>query len=262
VERTFEKELAALGLAGGTPGPVVTEADVAPLPPAVQRYLRFMGVPGRPRDTSFRLQVTGRFRRSHREPWMAAEARQYNSRPDVARVFYLRVRMMGIPVLGRDTYLAGKGRMLVRPLDLFTVADGRGPEYDLGELVTFLNDAVLLAPSMLLGPGVGFAPVDDGSFDVTLTDRGTTVSARVFLDARGAPVDFSTTDRFGEDPFRPGRPLTRARWTTPVEGWREEGGRKLPTRGSAVWHFEGGDLSYAELDFPPGALAFNVPAGR
>jgi hypothetical protein len=35
-------------------------------------------------------------------------------------------------------------------LGLVTVADGEGREFDLGELVTYVNDAAMLAPSMLL----------------------------------------------------------------------------------------------------------------
>ena len=44
---------------------------------------------------------------------------------------------------------------------LVPVVDSSGPELDVGELVTWLNDAVLLAPSMLLRPGVEWAAVDE-----------------------------------------------------------------------------------------------------
>ena len=37
-------------------------------------------------------------------------------------------------------------------LGLVTVADGAGPEFDIGELSTWLDDAVLLTPGMLLHP--------------------------------------------------------------------------------------------------------------
>ncbi len=260
--RTFTRDVAAARLgATGAPGPAVGEAELAPLPPAAQRYLRFMGAVGRPRDTTFRLHLRGRFRRDRRQGWLACEAWQFNSQPDVARIFHLRLRMYGIPIYGRDTYVDGHGGMRIRPLDLFTIQDARGPEYDLGELVTYLNDAVLLAPSMLLDPAVSFAAVDATSFDLALAHRGLTVRARVFLDAEGAPRDFETTDRFTEDPFTPGRPLVRGRWRTPVDGWRRVDGRALPTRGRAVWHLPGGEFPYLEVDFDPGALAFNVAPG-
>jgi hypothetical protein len=232
---------------------VVTEAEVAGLPAAARRYLGFFGAVGRPRDTTFRAHLTGRFRRARGAGWAACEAWQFNSAPDVSRHFYLRLRLLGLPVLGRDTYAAGRGRLRIRPLDLFTVEDSQGRELDMGELVTWLNDAALLAPSMLLSPNVSFAAVDGRAFDLTLADHGTTVRARVFLDERGAPVDFETTDRF--------HGTARTRWTTPVSGYREVEGRMLPTHGRAIWHFPEGDLPYAEFTFRPGDLAFNVAPG-
>jgi hypothetical protein len=258
----FMREVAAAGL---PPGPgadsPVTEADLEGLPDSVRRYLGFMGVVGKPAVWSFRLAFTGRFRRSRNDPWMACEAWQYNSRLGVARVFHLRIRLRGlVPVLARDTYIEGRGRMLIRLFDLVSIGDGTGLEFDVGELVTYLNDGIMIAPSMLLVPEVRWSPVDARSFDVALTDRGRTVTARVFVDDGGAPTDFSTTDRFAADP-KDASKLVRTRWTTPVEGWREVDGRRLWTRGQAVWHMPDGELAYADFTPVPGTLALNVRPG-
>lgn len=258
----FMKEIAAAGLPAG-PGSSdpVAGGDLAVLPEPVQRYMRFMGVEGRPRDWSFRLGFRGRFRRRIDGAWMRCEAWQYNSGPAVARIMHLRIRMGGfVPVVGRDTYLKGHGRMLIKALDRFVVGDGSGVEYDVGELVTYLNDGVLMAPSMLLVPQVSWVPVDAGSFDVRLSDHGRTVTARVTVDERGRPMDFSTTDRFLADPDDPKR-LRRARWTTPVAEWVTVDGRPLPGGASAVWHLPGGDFPYAEFRLIGDSVAFNVPPG-
>jgi hypothetical protein len=259
----FQRELMAMGLPAG-PGrsDVLQAADIAAFPAPVRRYLTFMGVVGRPRDWSFRADLTGRFRTKPRQAWMPMEAWQYNSSVEPARVFYIRVRFFGLmPVLARDTYLHGQGRMLVRPLDLFTADDAGGPELAVSELVTYLNDAILLAPSMIIGPGCSWTAADDQSFDVALTHGGHTVRARVSVDAQGAPRDFSTTDRFVEDPDDPGHRLIQARWTTPIDGWQEAHGRRLPTAGRAIWHLPAGDFTYVEMAFSPEKVAFNVPPG-
>lgn len=264
---TFMRELSAIGLPA-RPGPdfdlsPITDADLEPLPETARRYLRFMKVVGRPRDWSFRLGLTGRFRRSRDEAWMRCEAWQYDTRLALARVFHMRIRFLGfVPIVGRDTYVGGHGRMLIRLLDLVTVGDGTGEAYDVGELVTWLNDAVLIAPTMLLAPGVRWSEVDTRSFDLSLTEHGRTVRGRVFVDDRGAPVDFETTDRFYADPKDPSK-LTRCRWSTPVDGFQDVGGRRLPTRGTAVWHPAGeDDLPYIDFTFDPAILAFNVAPGR
>jgi len=259
----FMRELAALGLPT-EPGPdfdryPITEADLESLPKTAQRYLRFMRVVGRPRDWSFRLGFVGRFRRSRDEGWMKCEAWQYNTRLSLARIFYMQLRFFGfIPVLGRDTYVDGRGRMLIRLLDLITVGDGTGEAYDVGELVTYLNDGVMIAPTLLLVPEVQWHEADDSSFELSIADHGRTVRAKVFVDERGAPVDFETTDRFYADPKDPAK-ATRCRWNTPIAGWQEVGGRMLPTAGKAIWHPEGEpELAYADIVFEPTTLVFNV----
>ena len=258
----FLKEVARAGLPPG-PGPddVVTAQDVAPLPEPVRCYMRFMGVEGRPRDWSFRLQFTGRFRTRPGQRWMRCRTWQYNTRLSVARLFLIRVRLVGVvPLVGRDTYLRGRGRLRIRLLDLFTLADAAGPEYDLGELVTYLNDAVLFAPSMLLGPEVTWSAAGADAFDVALGDAGRTVAARVFIDGRGAPTEFSTTDKFCADPANPNR-LMRARWTTPVAGWDAHNGRRVLAGGRAIFHLPQGPFTYADFSPVPGSLAFNLAPG-
>jgi hypothetical protein len=257
--RRFVDELTTVSLPIG-PGDAtpVADSDLAGLPDAVQRYLRFMGVVGRPRDWSFRARFVGRFRLRHRLGWMPAEAWQYNSGVDVARVFVMRLRLAGIvPMVGRDTYVDGRGRMLGRLLDRVTVADGQGDEFDIGELTTYLNDAILVAPSMLLGAATTWSGIDDHTFDVTLSDAGRHVTGRVFLDDRGAPCDFSTTDRFADLPGG----LVRAEWRTPVDGWENVDGRPLPGPMRAVWELPEGGLPYVEGRLVPDSFAFNVPPG-
>jgi hypothetical protein len=151
--------------------------------------------------------------------------------------------------------------MHIKLLDVFTIGDGIGAEYDTGELVTYLNDAVLIAPSMLLVPQAVWSCVDGGSFDLALTDHGRTVTARVTVDERGALTEFSTTDRFYYDPGESNR-LLRARWTTPVAGWEVIGGRHLPTGARATWELPQGPFTYADFRAIPGSLAFNLPPGQ
>jgi hypothetical protein len=255
--RRLAADVGTLGLSGGPAWPPpVTEARLHGLPSAVQRYLRFMRVVGRPPDWSFLAHVTGRFRLRPGLPWMRCQAWQYNNGPSVARLFHMRIDAAGVlPMTGRDAYADGRGRMLAKLAGLVTVADSAGPETDLSELVTYLNDAVFLAPSMLLASAVGWAPVDDRSFEVTLDDSGHRVTAQVFLDERGAPVNFSTGDRWAGLPGG----LARTRWSTPVGGWTEVDGRWQPTRGSAIWHLPDGPFCYAEFRFAPGAISYNVP---
>jgi Family of unknown function (DUF6544) len=193
----------------------VSDHDLASLPDPARRYLEEAGAIGHPADWSLRLHSRGTFRLKRGWPWMPCEAWQYNSAAQVARVFWMRIDACGLPMVGRDSYVRGRGELHGRLAGLLTVARGTGHEYDVGELVTFLNDAVIFVPSMLLRLPVSWAVVSDRTFEVTLADGGRQVTARVTVDERGLPVDFSTEDRY----FATAGGLVRSRWRTPVEGW-------------------------------------------
>ncbi len=232
----------------------VTESDLAGLPEPARRYLGFMGVVGRGRDWSFLVRFSGRFKRPG-QPWMPCQAWQYNTNTPITRAFHMRIDFARvIPMVGRDTYIAGRGAMHGSLLGLVTVADGSGPELDLGELVTYLNDAVLLAPSMLLDGSCTWSAVDDESFALELTDGPNRVTARVFVNPDGSVRDFATDDRWYDGPDG----LVRAHWTTPVSGWTQVDGRPWPTGAKAVWHLPDGPLTYIEGTFVAGSIARNV----
>jgi hypothetical protein len=109
---------------------------------------------------------------------------------------------------------------------------------------------------MLLSPAASWTAVDDHSFDVALTDPGRTVTARVFLDNRGAPVDFRA-DRYASLPGG----MVLAPWRTPVESWDVVNGRPLPGPTAAIYELPEGPDRYVEGRFVPASLAYNVPPG-
>ena len=251
--RRLAADVSALELPAAPAGPdPVAEGQLDGLPAAAQRYLRFMGAVGRPADWSFLAYATGKFRMRPHLPWMRCQAWQYNNSPSVTRLFHMRIDAAGVlPMTGRDAYVRGRWQLLATLAGLVRLADSAGPQTDLSELVTYLNDAVLWAPSMLLVPAVRWAPAGDRSFVVTLDDSGHQVTARVFLDERGAPVNFSTEDRWADLPGG----LARMRWSTPVRGWTQVNGRWQATRGAAIWHMPEGPFCYAMFRFPPAPSA-------
>lgn len=180
--------------------------------------------------------------------WMPATAWQCNTTEPIDRRFVMRIRIGRlIPMVAVDTYRLGRGRMTGRLFGI-EVAEGSGPEFDASELVTWLNDAVLFAPAQLFDGGASFIELDPMRFEVSVTDRGTTVAGIVEVDAEGAPSLFSTRDRFADLPT--GR--VRAEWRTPVTAWgRTPSGRAVPTAASAVWMLDSGPLTYVRGGFDP-----------
>jgi hypothetical protein len=257
--RKFWREVAELDGADRAPEERIHAEVLASLPEPAQRMMKFAGIVGTEPVWSLRARWYGRFRLEERQPWLDCEAWHYDLASPLTRIFHMRLRMAGVlPVLVRDCYVGGHGRTLARALDAFPVADDTSEETAIGQLVTYLNDAVLLAPSLLLGPHVSIQSAGEDSFEVALRDSGRRVSASVEVDHMGRVTQFFTNDRFMRDPARPER-MRRTAWSTPVHGWQYVKGRMLPTRADAVWHVPGGgDFCYAEFHLSPAELALNV----
>jgi Family of unknown function (DUF6544) len=253
--RGFLRRAAAAQRTTQAPTGAVTEADLVGLPDASARYLRFMGVVGTATPSSLVAVAHGRFRMRPGARWMACRAWQYSTAAPLRRLFRMRLRMApGLTMTGWDTYAEGSGRMRGTLFGVLPVASGSGPHVTTSELVTWLNDAVLLAPSMLLDPAVRMSGGESAdAFRVEVTDGGRSVAAEVRIDGRGAPLDFQTDDRYADLPGG----LVRARWHTPVASWVLGEGPPRPVGARAVWLLEGRPFTYAELEFD--AIVHNPP---
>jgi hypothetical protein len=92
-----------------------------------------------------------------------------------------------------------------------------------------------------LAGNISFEAVDDSSARVTLTDHGRTATATLFFDQEGRVADFVAKRYRTLDASDP------ETWSTPVTGYGEFEGLRLPTRGKATWKLPGGDLEYIEV---------------
>jgi hypothetical protein len=189
MSRWFQRHLNELDLPSG-PGDQdpATEADIARLPEPARRLSDFHASGRSTAGLVISCPIDGRFRQRPGQGWMRCDARQYNSNvvdhPGPAYAAGLCWRG-ACQCSALTPTLAGTGQMRGKILNLIPVLNGSGREYDIGELVTYLNDACIVAPSMLLTPAATWTAVDDRAFDVTLVDRGNTTTARIFVDDIG-----------------------------------------------------------------------------
>jgi hypothetical protein len=208
----------------------ITNADLAPLPAPVQAWLRRTGVVGRPRVHDFVVEMDADLWRTAEGKPMRTRIVQHSFVDRPARFFYLRTSMFGLPVRGLHAYTGTSASMRIRAAGLFTVVDERGPAMHRAETVTVLNDLCLLAPAALLDSRITWAPVSDHSARVTFANGAVQVHAVLTFDSHGDLSDFSSDDRhvLADDGYR---------WTTPVRGYRDIGGLRLPAEGDAIWHY-------------------------
>jgi hypothetical protein len=255
----FRREVARRPPAAAAPGHVVTEVDLAPLPPLVRQYLRRAGVVGRPHVRGFQARFHGRFRNGLDGPWMAFVAEQRTVLEPPARLFFIEASRAGVPVQALHAFIGPEATMRVRVAGLAEVVNGRGPEMNRGETVTFFNDLCLLAPGALVDVQVRWEPLDDRSVRATYTQGAETISAVLTFDAQGDLAGFVSEDRYMS---ADGKTYLRYPWSTPVREYGDDAGRRLVARAEAVWRLPGGDFTYGDFvvdvlrtDPGPGSLA-------
>jgi hypothetical protein len=93
---------------------VLTDSDLAPLPPPVQRYLRVSGVIGQSRVRNFRARMHGRIRQGPDSRWMPFTAEQHNFYDEPARLFYMDASMLLVPLQVFHRYATGAATMRVK----------------------------------------------------------------------------------------------------------------------------------------------------
>lgn len=238
------------------PGPILTDADLAPLPPPVRRYVRQAGAVGQPRVHEFGVRWTGRIRADAASPWMPFVAEQHNTIAPPRRLFMMDARMKGLPVAVLHAFAPEGATMRVKLLSAIGLVDAAGAELTRAETVTWFNDLCLLAPGALVAPCITWTPIDDRAARAEVTLGANTIAAELRFDADGWLVDFVSDDRAAASPD--GKTFTVQRWSTPVRGHARVGPVTVATHGEARWHPPSGAFAYGEFELQ--ALAYD--AGR
>ena len=227
------------------PSQSISEADLAPLPEPVRRYLRASGIVGRPRVRNFRVRVHGRIRSGPDARWMPIAAEQYNFVDEPARLFYLNGSMLLIPIQGYHRYVGPAATMRVKAAALVSVLDVAGNDMNEGETVTMFNDMCVMAPATLVDPTIQWEPVDAGTVRARFTNAGHTIRAELSINEAGELTNFWSDDRYQTS--SDGKTARKVRWSTPVGGYRSFGGVRLASGGEARWHEPGREYAYIEI---------------
>jgi hypothetical protein len=253
-ERYEERLRATFAAQPLAPAPLLTEADLGHLPPPVQRYVRRSGALGRPRVQNVRFEFDAQMYRKPGDGPLPSSSVQYNFIAKPTRLFFMKSRMFGLPVRVLHAYADEEATMVVRVASLANVVDLAGEELATGETVTVLNDMCFFAPGSLVDPRLAWEAIDERRVKVTFQNGRRRVSATLHFDERDELVNFVSDDR---PALLDDGTLARYRWSTPVSDYREFDGRRVATRGSAIYAYPGGDFTYGT--FVLKSIAWDVP---
>lgn len=221
----------------------VTADRIADLPAPVRRYMLYTGVLGQPWTRTAKVTYSGHFRMGANKPWMPIKAVQTYSTNPPAFHWKAGFSIAGLPLMqGDDTYRGGHGHMFGKLAGIRTIFDARSDEMDQGTMIRYLNE-ITWFPIAYLSPFIQWQAVDDHCADVTFSDAGKSVSARMYFDDEGRMMNF-VARRYREHDGH----YTLNTWSTPMTAYGKMAGLNLPIRGIGVWNLPEGDLPYINIE--------------
>lgn len=223
---------------------ILTDEDISALPVPVQKYLRYTGAIGKEKVKNFRLIGEGEFKMGPDKDWVKARAEQVNFIDDPRRIYYMKLKMLGLPVVGLHVYKEVKATMLIKVAGLITVGDAKGEIMNKAETVTLFNDMCLMAPATLIDNRIEWAPIDDYTVTATFNNKSVEISATLYFNEKGELINFVSNDRYMTTS---GSDYQNATWSTPVSDYKEFNGIKLASYGEAHWSLPEEDFCYGRM---------------
>lgn len=250
----FRRDVSS-ALASAEAAPVVTDAEIANLPPLVQTYLRRVGVVGRPHVRNVHVRFRADMRGSPDAGWMHCTAEQYSVFQPMQRYFFMKAWKLGVPVDVLHRYAGNAATMQARIAGLVPIIDMSGPEMTKSETVTVLNDMCVLAPGALVDAPVSWVTLDERRVRAVFTNAGHRVAATLTFNAEGDLVDFLSEDRSMAE----GGGMRRLPWTTPLSEYCDFGCARLASHGDACW--TDGKRTWTYGRFTLESVKYNVGLG-
>ncbi|HEX7713297.1 MAG TPA: DUF6544 family protein [Bacillota bacterium] len=224
---------------------LLTLDDIRHLPNPVQKYLIYVGAVGKEKVQNVKLIAAGEMKMNLKSGWSKINFEQYNFfASHLTRLFYIKLNMLGIPILGLHSYTDANASMLVKLGGLIPVVDVKGREMRISDTVTLLNDMSIFAPAALIDNRIRWESIDDHTAKAIFNPGYCTVSAVLYFNDRGELVNFISDDRYS---LEEDGSFKKIRWSTPIRDYQERNGIKLASYAEAVWNRPEGDDSYFRL---------------
>lgn len=223
---------------------ILSKEETTHLPACVQKYLVYTGTIGKSIPQNVYIEFDANMYRKPGEKPMKSKSTQYNFYSSYSRLFLMKASKMTIPFRALHVYKNEQATFQVKVAELFKAVDVKGEELTRAETVTVLNDMCIFAPGSLTDKRLSWVEIDSLSAQVTLSNGKHSVSAVLYFNEMGEMVDFMSDDRSA---LQDDGTLKLVRWTTPVSNYKEIDGRKIPTQGKTIWHYEEGAFTYGEF---------------
>ena len=230
----------------------LTPEMIQHLPLPVQRWLNHSGIVDKPFIQKVFLTQEARMKmKPDQTEWAKASAWQYVDVEALSFYWKVEMKMMGMPVKGRDRLLDGKGEMLIKLGGLIPVVDvADNPKINSGALLRFLGEIVWY-PSAALHPAIQWEAIDSLRAKATIRTAGMEEQGIFSFSPEGDLMRFSAMRFMGSD-----ESAEKKEWVIETIESGEIGGIRMPVKSTATWMLDEGPWTWLELEIT--SIHYNI----
>jgi hypothetical protein len=218
-------------------------SELDKLPQPVRNWIINSGAVGKEKVFSVRLEQSAKIRlESDQVDWYDGKAIQYFSIEKPAFIWTVDLEMNPfVFVKGRDLFVSGKGKMLIKLYSLFSVVDVSNEKINEGTMQRYLGEIVWF-PSAAICSYINWKSIDSLSAEVTMTYNGVSVNAAFFFDESGEFKRFEALRYMGADDKAEKYP-----WVITSNKNECLNGIKIPVAMDVTWKLPKGDFHWLKV---------------
>lgn len=206
------------------------------LPEPVQRYFKHVLKEGQPYISYVSLKHDGLFKTGLDKKWIRIKGEQYFTTEKPGFIWKGSTTWF----TACDMYIKGIGRLVVTLLSLFNFLDGKGEQYNQGELLRWLGEGVWFPTNFLPDENKQWSYIDSQSANLTFNINGLLLFFIVTFNEIGEIIQMDTKRYFDEKNLET--------WICKKSNYKEMNNMLVPTATEAIWKLVKGDLSYAKFN--------------
>jgi hypothetical protein len=209
--------------------------QLAGLPEPVQRYFRHVMKEGQPYIQYARIRHGGQFKTGQDKEWVNIEGEQYFTTGKPGFLWKGETSMF----TARDIYIADKGRLIVSLFSVINVVDGKGEQYNQGELLRWLAESVWFPTNLLPSDRLEWTPIDAQTAKLTFMYHELSLFCIVTFNGIGEIVKMETQRYMDEKRME--------KWIVTMSAYGEMNGIMVPMADEAAWKLAQGNFTYAKF---------------
>jgi len=206
------------------------------LPEPVQRYFNYVLKEGQPYISYVRITHSGLFKTSLKNDWIEIRGEQYATTQKPGFIWKGTTAMF----IAFDRYISDIGRLTVYILSLIKVVDGKGKNYNQGELLRWLGESIMYPTNLLPSTQLQWYYVNDTSAKFTYTYKGLSLFFYITFNQLGQIIEMQTKRFMDETKLET--------WVIKVSQYQELNQVIIPTAFEVLWRLNKGDFSYAKFN--------------